>query len=248
MRRSNNHDRIIFNGNDLSNIVMCRMERPIMPPVDIAYENVGGRHGEVFKRARMQGYTVPVTVWLRIKDRRRVAAIRHKLAAMLWTDEPKPLYLPDDPTRYHLAIVSGDTNLGAITDELPTTTIGFYICDPISFGNRRSETIADGAATSIDAGGNFKSAPTVRSTTAGGAWRVTNVTTGEYVEINPDSAGADISSGLAVVVDMEKELVTLNGSYVGVSVSSDFFRIEGRMDLVVTGGTDTTIDWRERWI
>lgn len=248
MRRSNNHDRIIFNGHDLSNLVMCRMERPIMPPVEVSRESVGGRHGELFRRARMQGYTVPVTVWLRAKDRRRVADLRHKLAAMLWTDEPAPLYLPDDATRYHLAIVEGDTSLGAITDEIPTTTISFYVCDPIAYGNTRSEELTTGANTSLDAGGTFAATPVVRSTTSGGTWKLLNVTTGAFVEVNADTVGVEIASGAELVCDMANERVTINGSTVGVTVDSDFFTIEGRMALRVTGGTDTTIDWQERWI
>ena len=45
--------------------------------------------------------------------------MRHKLAAALWTDEPAPLYLPDDPTRYLLAIVSGSTDLDEDHGRLP---------------------------------------------------------------------------------------------------------------------------------
>ena len=246
--RSINHDRIIFNGHDLSDLVMCRMERPVMPPVEVSSETVGGRHGELFRRARMQGFVVPVTIWIRAKDRRRVAELRHRLAALLWTDEPAPLYLPDDATRYHMAIVEGDTNLGAITDEIPTTTINFRVCDPIAYGNGRTEELATGTPTFVEAGGTFAASPVVRSVTAGGAWRITNVTTGAFVEINAETVGSLITSGVPVVCDMANERVTLNGSTVGVTVDSDFFTIEGNPSLLVTGGTSTTIDWHERWI
>lgn len=245
--RSTNHDRIIFNGHDLSSIVMCRMERPIMAPVEVSRESVGGRHGDVFRRARMQGYTVPVTVWIRAKDRRKVAEIRHKLAAMLWTEEPAALYLPDDPSRYHLAVVEGDTSLGAITDELPTTTINFYVCDPIAYGNKRQESLSS-SAVSVDAGGTWESFPTIRSTTTGGTWKVANITTGEFVEVSEDSAGSEIPSGSTLVCDMANERLTINGYDMGVSVASDFFPIDGRMTLQVTGGSGTTIDWTERWL
>lgn len=247
MRRSNHHDRIIFNGHDLSNIVMCRMERPIMPPVEVMHETIGGRHGELFKGVRMQAYVQPVTVWLRTQDRRRVAEVRHKLAAMLWCDKPCPLYLPDDPTRYHLAVVSGDTNLGEITDELPSTTISFYVCDPIAYGNRRSEHLTTETVT-IDAGGTFKSSPIIRSKTGGGTWRITNVTTGAFVEVSAATVGTNILSGSQLVCDMGLERLTINGHDVGVSVSSEFFTLDGRVALRVSGGTETTIDWIERWI
>ena len=247
-RRSTNHDRIIFNGHDLSSLVMCRMERPIMAPVEVSAGAIGGRHGEVFRRARMQAYTVPVTVWIRSNDRRRVAEMRHRLAAMLWTEEPAPLYLPDDPTRYHLAVVDGDTNLGAITDDLPTTTINFRVCDPIAYGNSRTAALATGDETHISAGGTWESAPVVRSTTAGGTWRVRNATTNEVVEINADTVGGSISGGLAVVCDMANERLTLNGIDVGVTADTDFFTIEGNVAIVVTGGVNTQMEWHERWM
>lgn len=242
------HDRIIFNGHDLSNIVMCRMERAVMPPVEVSHEVIGGRHGSLFRRARMEAYEQPVTIWIRSEDRRKVAEIRHRLAAMLWTEEPAPLYLPDDPNRFHMAIVSGDTNLGAITDELPTTTINFLVCDPIAYGNQRTASLATNTNVLVDAGGTFKAAPIVKSTTSGGTWRITNLTTGYFVEVNASTVGTAIPSGRQIVCDMELERFTLNGSDVGVSVESDFFTIEGRNTLKVTGGTNTTLDWRERWI
>lgn len=248
MPKYNSHDRIIFNGYDLSNIVMCQMERAIMPPVEITRETIGGRHGETFRRARMQGYTIPVTVWLRTKDRRNVAELRHRLAALLMTDEPAPLYLPDDATRYYLAIVDGDTSLGAITDGIPKATINFYVCDPIAYGNPRKETLTNGTAKTVDAGGTYKAAPLVRSTTAGGTWRIENQTTDEFVELTADTVGYTIPSGQAVVCDMEQERITLNGLDTGVTLDSDFFTIEGETVLRVSGGTGTTLDWRERWL
>ena len=241
-------DRIIFNGNDLSTLVMCRMERPIMPPVEVTTATIGGRHGELFKRARLQGYTVPVTMWLRSTDRRKVANIRHELAAKLWTDAPAPLYLPDDPTRYHMAIVADDTGLGEVTDLVPEATVNFYVCDPVAYGELRTSTLANNTETEVEVGGTWASKPTVTTTAAGGTWRITNATTSKYVEINADTFGGEIAADAVVVCDMELERVTVNGNVSGVTIGSDFFDIEGDCTLIVTGSTSTTVEWRERWL
>lgn len=242
-------DHIIFNGNDLSSLVMCRMGRPIMPPVNVSTQSVGGRHGEHFRRARLEPYDIPVEIWVRSEDRRDVADLRHELAALLWTDEPAPLYLPDDPNRYHLAVVSGETSLGAITKELPYTTINFRVCDPIAFGAERTDTLANNTAKTLRAGGTWQTLPIVRSTLAGGTWRITNQTTGKYVEVNEDSYGAVPAAGASLVCDMEQERLTINGYTAGVAITSEFFAISGDADVLVTGASgNTTIEWRERWL
>ena len=85
-------DRVLFNGHDLSAFVSCKVSRPIMPPVNVTLESIGGRDGELFKAAHFGGYDLPVDVWLRSDERRDAATVRHALAKMLCTDEPAPFY------------------------------------------------------------------------------------------------------------------------------------------------------------
>ena len=146
-------DRVLFNGHDLSAFVSCKVRRPIMPPVNVTLESIGGRDGELFKAAHFGGYDLPVDVWLRSDERRDAATVRHALAKMLCTDEPAPLFLPDDPTRFLLAIVSGETDLGEITDKCPFTTITFHVCDPFYYGRKRRVEVSAGTLT-INAGGD----------------------------------------------------------------------------------------------
>lgn len=241
-------NQVIFNGNDLSQYCMVRPHRPVMPPVSVASQAVGGRHGEIFKRARIDSYEIPVELWLRSEDREKVADLRHALAALLWTEEPAPLYLPDDPTRYHLAVVSGTTDLGAITDELPGCMVNFKVCDPIAYGAAHSVSLRNNYATEITVGGTWESRPVITTTLSGGTWRITNVTTAEYVEVNAESFGAALSAGGVLACDMEEERVTIGGNTAGVAASSDFFSISGSTKLRVTGSSATTVEWRERWL
>ena len=133
-----------------------------MATVNATFESVPGRHGEVFKSAYRGGYDLP-------------------LAAALWTDEPAPLYLPDDPTRYLLAIVSGSTDLDEITDDCPTTTVTFHIGDPDYYGQKRRMEVSAGNIY-VNAGGNRPAYLKVTAKpSAGSTWRITNVDTGEFV-------------------------------------------------------------------
>ena len=240
------NDRIVFNGHDLSNLVMCRMERPVLPPITVSSQEVGGKHGEHFKRATMKGYDIVVNIWLRSEDRRRVADIRHELAALLWSPEPAPLVLPDDPTHYNLAVLSGETDLGAITSELPETTLLFHVCDPISYGAEHSESLVTGTAKTLVSGGTWPSFPVVTSVLSGGTWKITNQDTSDYVEVNADTFGAELTAGATLVCDMALERVTINGSDAGVEMLSNFFSLFGETSVKVSGATSTTVDWRER--
>ena len=177
-----------------------------------------------------------------------VADLRHTLAALLWTEEPAPLYLPDDPDRYHLAVVSGITDLGAVVNGLPGCMVNFKVCDPIAYGAAHSVSLRNNYATDITVGGTWESKPTITTTLAGGTWRITNVTTAEYVEVNAESFGAALSAGGVLVCDMENERVTIGGTTAGVAVASDFFSIEGTTKLRVVGSSSTTVEWRERWL
>ena len=243
-----NSMRVVFNGNDLSTIAQCKPERSIMPPVETISQAIGGRHGETFKRARLQSYEIPVTMWVRADGRASVASTRRQLAAMLWTDEPAPLQLPDESDFYYLATVEGTTDLDRISDTVSVATVNFKVCDPIAYGEEKTTSLTNNYQKTVTVGGTWVSYPTFTSTAAGGAWRIRNNTTGEFVEINADTVGAEIAEGAAIVCDMDKERVTLNGNTVGVTPDSDFFTIEGSTKLRVEGGTDTTATWRQRWI
>lgn len=235
-------DRVQFNGHDLSTLVYCKVNRPIMAPVEATFENISGRHGELFKSAYLGGYDLPVDIWLRSENRRDVAAVRHKLAQWLWSDEPAPLYLPDDPTRYLLAIVSGSTDLGEITNDCPMTTINFHVGDPIYYGKKR-RVDAKAGTFSIDAGGNMPAQLTITAKpSSSAAWFIRNVDTGEQVKLSSSTTNTS-----TVRVDMALERATVNSQAAAVTLDSDFFSVDGRTKLQLGNGS-AVLEWRERWL
>lgn len=231
----------MFNGHDLSSLVYCKVRRPIMASVRPTFEDVPGRHGEMFKTVKREGYDLPVDIWLRTEHRREVAEARHKLAAMLWTDEPAPLFLPDDPTRYLMAIVSGTTDLNEITDDCPATTVTFHIGDPDYRGQRRRIDVSGSAAFAV--GGTLPALMTVTAKPgACRSWRITNTDTGEFVEVVHA-----LTADSVVRLDFATEHATVNGSLAPLNIASDFFEVRDRAHLKISGGT-ATIEWEERWL
>lgn len=240
-RKRNQSDSIVFNGHDLSSLVFCKVRRPILASVKPTFEDTPGRHGELFKAVKREGFDLMVDMWLRTEHRRDVAEARHRLAALLWTDEPAPLYLPDDPTRYLMAIVSGSTDLDEITDDCPGTTVTFHIGDPDYHGQSRRVEVNGSAAVSV--GGTLPAHIKVTAKPpAGNAWKITNTDTGEFVEITQPLT-ADSTIGL----DFSTEHATVNGSVASLNIMSDFFEVKDRAHLKISGGT-AIIEWEERWL
>lgn len=240
-RKRNQTDGIVFNGHDLSSLVYCKIRRPVMASVNATFDDVPGRHGEVFKTVKREGYDLTVDMWLRTEHRRDVAEARHRLAAMLWTDEPAPLFLPDDPTRYLMAIVSGSTDLDEITDDCPMASVTFHVGDPDYHGQSRRIEVSGSAAFAV--GGTLPVEIKVTAKPgACGSWRITNTDTGEFVEI-----AQALSADSTVRLDFATEHATVNGSVASLNIMSDFFEVKDRAHLKVSSGT-ATIEWEERWL
>ena len=246
-------DRLIFNGNNLSDYCICRMERAILPSVVNVVQDIPGRHGALFRSSRLGTYIQPVHIWLRTQDRREVSEVKHRLAAMLYADEPKPLYLPDEKGLYYLAILDGDSGLGEITSDIPETTLNFLICDPIAYGIRRSARVRsyDGD-TPINAGGSWPSYPLIKvlasGVTANGI-TITNRTTGEFIRITNETAGG-IPDDSYIYIDTDAERVWLpeyDNETIGVTAESDFFTLDANT-VINCYNCWADFEWRERWL
>lgn len=239
-RKRNQTDHVIFNGNDLSSLVMCVVHRPLMATVEPEFKVVPGRNGAIFKNVKRKAYTLPIEVYLRTEDRREIERVRHELAAALWVSEPAPLYLPDDPTHYLMAIVTGSPDLDELTDECPSTTINFYIGDPDEYGQSHRLDFTYSGTKTFAVGGNLPAWLKVTAKATSSVFKITNNDTGEYVVVKT-------ASGASVVLDFANEQATSNGSIAQVSDTSDYFSIENRAHVAFTGASNVTFEWVERW-
>ena len=74
------------------------------------------------------------------------------------------------------------------------------------------------------------------------AWYIRNVDTGEQVKL-----ASSVTSTSTVRVDMALERATVNSQAAAVTLDSDFFTINGRTTLQLSGGS-AVLEWRERWL
>ena len=236
---------MVYNGFDFSRYLRANPHRPIMPPTSIETEDVPGRAGTRLKKAKLGELVIPVDVELRAKRGDDIAEIRHKLAGALWSPVPAKLVLGDDPSRYHMAVVDGESELSTLwhTGE---ATINFKCPDPIAYGAERREPFTTKAE--IFAGGNWPTAPIIEARPAKGSYyKVTNDDTGEFVQVNMTFTGA---GDQLLVIDFEAQHCEVNGSSADpyVTYESSYFELQPGSNSLRASSGNATVSWRERWL
>ena len=230
-----------FGGYDLSRPLFCTdVKRLASPALRLKQTDVPGMDGCHVRTTGLDALEVFVGVAMRAVDVADVADARRELARAL-SGVDKRLVLPDEPGRYLLATYEGGDKW---SDDCrnPTATLTFLCSDPVAYGNARKASVGTGGAY-VDAGGTYRARPTVTCKPASGSyWTFTNATTGAFVRVEASFTGSQ-----TVVLDMARERCTVNGADHAVTLSSDFFAMEGVQQLKVSSGT-ATVEWEERWL
>lgn len=230
-----------FDGHDLTKyMIVTDVTRHILAKRRIAQTQVPGRDGVFVSSVGLEPLEVTVKGCITRRLMEEVTEARRELSTALKSKEPARLVLPDDPETFLMAIYEG----GAVPSRLshtPDVELTFLCPDPIAHGQRRVAVVSGEAK--INAGGNHPSRPnvTVRPP-EGSEWSITNVDTGEFVRVRAAFDGSQ-----TLVVDMDDERCTINGTDSAVDVSSDFFSIDGAATLRVSGG-EAAVEWDERWM
>ncbi len=233
---------MIFNGVDLSPwLHVSRVARPVTASRRLSATEVAGMDGAHVADEGMEAVELEVECFLLARSQADVSDTRRLLSSALRTDAAARLVLDDEPGRYLMAWYKGGAELSRNAHS-PGLTLTFLCADPVAYGNVRKATVGTAGAY-IDAGGTYKASPMVTcKPPAGSYWTLTNVSTGEFVRVE-----AAFNGSQAVVLNMASERCTVNGADWPVTLSSDFFAIEGEQRLMTSGGT-ATIEWEERWL
>lgn len=221
-------------------LYVSEIDRVVMPSRRFNRTSREGHDGEHVKALGLEALEIKVNVHLMKNEVLELAEMRRKLASLLFTDTAQKLILPDEPDRFYYAYYEGGADLDRLF-RWPSCELTFLVPDPIAYGRERSTTVSTTAAT-IKTGGTYKSYPTVKVTTTAKEFTLTNVTTGDFVTVSTTSTASK-----AIIIDMEQQRVTVNGTDHPVTLDSDFFALEGTQQLKTSTGT-ATITWNERWL
>lgn len=227
---------MIFNGIDFSDYLTVEsVDRGFMPSISNTYVK------KYHRRSEINPTSIKVSVRLIQDTDEELTELKRLLAGMLFTTEPKKLILYDDPTRYDLVALDGGTSLERLWTT-GRTTLTFINGEGVSYSNiPRTENIS-----TINVGGTWKTRPIFEMTVGSlvSEVRVTNVTTGKLVTVK-----SVFQVGNKVIIDCQKEIVTVNGNPImgKVSLQSDFFDlIPGANQLSYT--VPGTVKFNEAWL
>lgn len=173
-------------------------------------------------------------------DARAASALRHKLNALLAVKDGV-LVLPGEPGfRYHGTRVVDAKPWDALFED-GTCTVTFECSDGVAYGDTRTS-----AATEIEANGTAPTYPTFEMVaTEGDSVMVLDLERERFINIVRSFHG-----GERVVVDTERETVTIDGAYActDVGLYSDLFALHhGRNRLAFAGCSEHVTRYRERW-
>ena len=236
--------RFRYNGHDLGDWLRVNPTRSIAPKIDAETVEVPGRPGEVFVRAHMEPLEIPVHMRLRLRSGSGtddVADKRRMLSAIFTSGAPVQLVLPDEPTRYYLALLTDPDALTALWSA-GSCDATFTAFDPIAYGHDRAVEL-EGETTLVAPGGNYETRPVLELEASGGPLEVHLEETGEFVRLVDEP-----EAGNRIVVDMSERRATIDGVYAAVDIDSDFFALApGTNHVRVSGASGGVIEWTERW-
>lgn len=231
---------IYFDGKDLSTLLwVTGVKRTILPERNITTTEVPGVDGSMVSGVSLAPITVTVTAYIRKDSVRDVTDARRLISEALATDTPRPLFLPDEPNRYLMAMYQGGAELSRNAHK-PGVELPFYCADPVSYGEERELDVT--GTRPVNVRGTYPCKPVITvKPPQGDTWRITKLSTNEFIEVKGPFTGEQ-----TVVLDTANERCTVNGNDAPVEVESDYFTLLGTENVKVSGGT-AHLEWVERW-
>ena len=199
---------MIYNGFDFAPWFDTRLiTRSLLPEYEIATRDVPGQPGSRFMRADLKPLTIDVAAAWRARPTDDMAALRRLMASRLMCLKEAELWL-DDERHLGLRYMAVLTSPGALDTLWHTgeATLTFTAYDPVAYGAEGRATVS--GTSGVQVGGTFRTYPTVTVRPGGStsALRLTNMGTGEFVQI--DKA---VTASSAVVIDMAAPQATEQG-------------------------------------
>lgn len=237
---------LIYNGHDFASLFVYGDPTFSILDAQPVLEDVNGRNGQAFLGMTYGSSQVSFTVGIvdDALDRRNAFS---QLGQWLMVDEPKPLYLPDTPDRYYLAVPNGAIEVERCI-KADKATVTFLLVDPIAYGETKTATVPSGGSATINVGGTAPTMPTIAAASAvrdatSLVWGL-RLDSADYVHVETGSASArrvDIDCGGRVCkVANAAKLPTLDSDWLVFS--------PGSHTLAMDNGTGAaTLTWRERW-
>jgi len=219
------------------------IRRNILPSHTVLRQPIPGRAGSIVSGRTFEESFIEVDIEIKGNNRNHFRRLVNQLAYILATNEPGKLIFTDEPDKYYLAILEGNTQLREFY-LYGTATLVFLIPDPIKFGKKVTIPIGQGVYTFYN-NGTHKTRGILTMELETYRVGVTNRKTGEFISFTNHYEVGDIFT-----IDFINEYVTRNGYSVmdDLILESDFFSLDvGENTLSIVGGSGELV-FRERWL
>lgn len=235
---------MIFNNIDFGDYIKVeRVRDPLLPSIKNITKELSGKHGLLYRKNTLEAKYIEVEIRLIEKNRSKVKEKARTLARLLYTDEPKELRFKEEPDKYYIAILDGNTDL----DRFLFTgfaVLTFLATDPIAYGETRKLDLTTDTTFYNLATAETRATITIPITSNIDHIRIVNQNTGEFIQVEHNFIVGD-----KIIIDFQNELVTKNGYSImkDLYLESDFFTIqvgENRITSNVIG----TLEYIERWL
>lgn len=230
---------IVYDGEDLTQYFeLVGFSTGLLPSLTATAQELAQLPGAYFANLKVGTRAIDMKFKAVIESRDPLEIYRQlrELTHLFLKDEPKKLQLDED--RYCLALPTGETPIEdvAYTGVFPVT---FTCFDPFFYGAEHEVAVSGTKAFDVQC--RMPVYPVFELTASSSTVKVTNQVTGEFVSV------PDLTSGVAVTIDMERRLATANGSFAPVTLMSSFFSVRDNAQVKVEGASGT-LKYRERYI
>ncbi len=221
------------------------IRRDLLPPISTISRKKPGKPGYFFIRNDLEARDIEVDVRLIENTREDVQRKARHLAGLLYTEKPEKLILRDEPDKFNLAILNGDTDLEKLFYTGGTTLI-FTCLDPLAYSINKIEAEFNNNTIIYNKGTNK----------ATGVIKIHIKNNISFLEVKLKETGEKLyvqdnfTEGDQVVIDLENEFITKNGYSVmkKLHLISDFFELPvGGFTIEINNG-NSYIEFRERWL
>lgn len=234
------NNKFIYNGVNLSNVVVVEsVTRPILPTIINEGLFIDGKAGQLLKRSVIDNKLIQVHIRILESTKEERDVVLKKLKTALYSSTPKKLELKDT-NLYNYAQITSTSDLNVDTGTR-SVSLMFECYDPFDYGEVKQTPIN---SDFINEGG--ETVGVLKCTT--NATNLIRVKQRNKVMLTIEH---NVIAGNELVIDLEKELITLNGASIMkyLSLNSDFFTIDpGLNNITVEGVSSGTVEYRERWL
>lgn len=242
---------IIYDGVDLGELMFIRdIERPVMPGQTLEVISIEGRHGALFMYKKHEPVTLPVQVVVSEDTIHLLHERRREIAAALHKNEPKRLIFTDEPDKYIMAILTGESPLPTLATH-GEATLNFFCPEPFWYAVEDNIFEFEGAGThDFNREGTVESEPEIV---------ITGTVNGEItLDLNGQvmTYTGRLSTGEKLVIDSKwKTAYVTNAANERTSAINNLSTLDfplarpGLNNFSVTGSVDTiTVSCRSRWL